>query len=1203
MTSTGIDWTGTATSIANFDQSKFGWRSTQTITEPGVMEIQHNGDDKSNLYVELCAFEKNTAIYQDIATIPDSVYKWTLKHSSLNSNYIDKMQVLIGPAGNEKVSSATRIASDSGQVIGEISDTIVSTNSKASGPTWNTYQGYAYIPSSQTTTRFTFKSIDALAATSGNLLDDISFNIAYPLYYDVNGGNGELPAPTDSNYSGYHNSSENITLSNVIPTKDNCTFIGWSTEKIADIDSDAAYNEAKSKIIDSVTFEDSAITVYAVYKMNSYTVQFVDGLTNESLKTETVYYGHDATAPDVPMHKGYVKTDWNKDYLNITDDLIVIMSYRPIAYMIRYEPNGATNGNMPAKDMEYNEVGKLDKNQFTRKGYTFVGWVHGDKTYNDEAEISNLTETDNATITMTAQWKPISYTIIFDKNRTDASGITESMNMTYDVSKTLTPNGFASSSSKFSTWNTKSDGSGTTYSNKQEVKNLVDVANDSITLYAQWSSNTYIVTFIDGLTGETITSPNINHGGSATPPTKPVHKGYTATIWNGNYQNVIKDETVTLNYRPNAYEISFKANGGNGTMPNEQMQYDVAKELDKNVFKKVGYTFIGWKNQNGDDTYVDRQSVKNLIDTDGGIVTLIAQWKANSYIVKYDANGGTGTMPNQKMEYDKESQLSSNTFKRSGYSFIGWKKDDKVSGKSYRNRESVINLLTENDGVTTMYAQWEANAYTVTFIDGYNGKTITTETVQYGNTAPDPIKPYHDGYTSTNWDKSLSNITSDTIVTLNYRPNKYVIQFNKNGMNVDGSTENKSMEYDKADILTTNGYLRQGYTWTGWSDTADGNGKQYSDRQNVINLTSTDGATITLYAQWKINRYTVTFIDGKTNDVINRQEVDYQGDAALPTIPVHNGYKPTGWNNNGKNIISNTTITVSYEPISYEIAFDKNSDKANGKMQNQQMKYDTWANLNSNVFTRPGYHFIGWNTQSNASGIMYTDSERVYNMTNKDNEIVTLYAQWLENSHISIIYKIEVDDELGTNNISNSLDNINPIIGVPTGSIANASIEYNFIGWYDSNDKLISKAATFTPAKPTDGRWADAVYIAKFVRKTFNVSFVDRDGNTIKTENVKYGLSVTAPDAPLIDGYEFIGWDKAFDNVVEDAEIKAIYREIPKMPEPISNESVSAPEPIKETASNDVDNDLIQTGIEIAPFVIGVAIAIIGLYYTIRKKH
>ena len=150
---------------------------------------------------------------------------------------------------------------------------------------------------------------------------------------------------------------------------------------------------------------------------------------------------------------------------------------------------------------------------------------------------------------------------------------------------------------------------------------------------------------------------------------------------------------------------------------------------------------------------------------------------------------------------------------------------------------------------------------------------------------------------------------------------------------------------------------------------------------------------------------------------------------------------------------------------------------------------------------------------------------------------------------------------------------------------------------------LISKAATFTPAKPTDGRWVDAVYVAKFVRKTFNVSFIDRDGNTIKTENVKYGLSATAPDAPLIDGYEFIGWDKAFDNVVEDVEIKAIYREIPKMPEPISNESVSAPEPIKETASNDVDNDLIQTGIEIAPFVIGVAIAIIGLYYTIRKKH
>lgn len=99
----------------------------------------------------------------------------------------------------------------------------------------------------------------------------------------------------------------------------------------------------------------------------------------------------------------------------------------------------------------------------------------------------------------------------------------------------------------------------------------------------------------------------------------------------------------------------------------------------------------------------------------------------------------------------------------------------------------------------------------------------------------------------------------------------------------------------------------------------------YSDEQNVINLTSEDGGTVTLYAVWKINRYTVTFIDGKTGDVIGRQEVDYGSDASFPSEPSHAGYKPSGWSSNGRNITKDTTITLSYQPISYQIAFDGNA--------------------------------------------------------------------------------------------------------------------------------------------------------------------------------------------------------------------------------------------------------------------------------------
>lgn len=1203
-TSNGIDWTGDTLPIPGFDKDKFGWRSTQTITEPGVMEFQHyDTNDNNNIYVELCAFEKNTAIYQDIAATPDSVYTWELKHSSLNSSYIDKMQVLIGAVGSEKVSVATRIASNSGQQIGETSDTIASINGKTLGPTWNTYRGYAYIPAGQTTTRFTFKSIDSLSATNGNLLDDISFKIAYPLYYNLNGGDGNLPNPTDSNYSGYHNSGEKVSLSNVIPTKDNCTFIGWSTEKIDDIDSDTAYDTAKSKLIDSVAFNDSSVTVYAVYKMNSYSVKFIDGQTNDVLKTETVYYGHDATPPNVPDHKGYTSVDWDRDYTDITSDLIVTMQYSPISYMIRYEPNGATSGNMPTKNMRYNEKGTLDKNQFIRTGYIFAGWKSGGKSYADESEILNLAETNNETITFTAQWNPIKYTINFDKNRNDASGSTESMSMQYDETKALTLNGFTSASSIFTSWNTQANGSGITYTDQQKVKNLVDTNDGAITLYAQWSTNSYIVTFVDGLTGKTITSPSVNHGGSAIPPTKPIHKGYTALSWNGNYQNVTKNETVTLSYRKNAYQIAFKANGGTGSMPNEQMKYDETKALDMNTFIKTGYSFIGWRNQNTNDAYSDSQKVNNLTDIDGGTVTLIAQWKANSYVIRYDSNGGTGTMPNQTMEYDKASPLSANEFKKEGYSFIGWKRDDKMSGKSYTNRESVINLLPDNGGTTTMYAQWKANTYTVTFVDGHNGKMITTETVQHGESAKEPAKPVHEGYTATNWDTSLSNVTSDTTITLNYRPNKYTIKFNGNGADVKGTTANKLMEYDKEDQLTANGYSRTGYTWLGWAESADGNGNQYSDKQRVTNLTSIDGGVVTIYAKWKINRYTVTFIDGQTNDVISREEVDYESNAAVPEAPIHTGYKLAGWSSDGRNITGDMTITASYAPISYAVAFDKNSDKASGEMANQQMKYDTWDNLHSNVFIRNGYHFIGWNTQPDNSGMTYTDGERIYNLTENDNDIVTLYAQWIENDHIAITYKVESDDGLGDNSVSNVLDDINPITGVPTGSVAKVTEAYEFIGWYDSNNKLLSTDEEFMPSKPDNSNWIDATYTAKFKRKIFDVSFIDKNGEVIKSEKIPYGSSATAPDAPSVNGYEFVGWDRTFDNVTADIEVKAIYNELskPSPHEPIADDSSS--KKIEETKHGNVSNDLVQTGIEISPFIAGTVIVIIGIYYAIHKKH
>lgn len=976
------------------------------------------------------------------------------------------------------------------------------------------------------------------------------------------------------------------------------SWLSWNT---AANGSGKTYSNGQS--VKNLTETDGGtVTLYAQWSTNSYTVTFVDGHNGKTIKQESVKYGGAATAPDAPEHEGYTSTHWDKRFDNVISNITVTLEYIANEYVINFDGNGATSGNMQPLQMQYDKEKNLTANAFAREGYTWTGWntkAGGNGTdYTDKQPVRNLTSENNGSVTLYAQWTPIAYRIQFDKNLPDATGETASMGMTFDVAKNLTTNGFTSPSSQFNCWNSKPDGSGQAYANGQSVKNLTKAPNDIVTLYAQWNTNSYTVTFVDGHNGKTISTPSVKYGGNAIPPTKPVHEGYTATTWDGNYQNVTHDETVTLQYRPNAYEIAFKPNGGTGTMSNQQMEYDKAKALNRNAFTRTGYTFTGWKEQNAGTRHTDGETVKNLTSIDGGTVTLLAQWEPNAYIIKYNSNGGTGTMGDQHMKYDTPAKLTANAYRKTGYTFTGWRQDDKAAGTKYRNRETVTNLLSANGATTTMYAQWKANEYTVTFIDGHDGKTIGTETVTYGSNATEPNKPAHEGYTATTWDKPLSNITGDTVITLAYRPNAYVIRFDKNADNATGSTADKHMEYDKTGNLTRNGYSRTGYTWLGWSSSADGNGTMYSDGQNVINLTSEDGGTVTLYAVWKINRYTVAFIDGKTGDVIGRQEVDYGSDASFPSEPSHTGYKPNGWSSNGRNITKDTTITLSYQPISYQIAFDGNAQDVTGTMPNQRMVYDTASNLTRNSFERKGYTFVGWNSDSNANGRQYTDGQSVINLTSTDGGIVTMYAQWVENEHVAITYRIETDDDAEDdgNTISNALDDLNPDTGIAKGSKATASDAYSFTGWYDEAGKLVSDDAEYIPSKPETGRWANAVYTAKFARKECKVRFLDKDGKLIKEETVKYGADATAPDAPSVDGYEFTGWDRAFDNVTEDIDVTALYRELPKPVEPAA--------PIEEPQQPQDDNvasDLVQTGIELAPFLAPLLVSLLAAIALVKR--
>lgn len=200
----GCAMSTTGRAIPNWNRLNFAWNSTQGDThypgmscEAGNVELNYDSVHH-NQFAELTADQQGTAIYQDVKVTPGTMMKWSLKHSSATSAYVDKMQVMIGEPYKETAQEATRIASENGNKVGERMTTISTptTSDRADNKKWDTYSGTYLVPDGVTTVRFTFKSVASAEWYSGNDLDDIEFSRSYKLTYDKNSSDaaGEVPS-------------------------------------------------------------------------------------------------------------------------------------------------------------------------------------------------------------------------------------------------------------------------------------------------------------------------------------------------------------------------------------------------------------------------------------------------------------------------------------------------------------------------------------------------------------------------------------------------------------------------------------------------------------------------------------------------------------------------------------------------------------------------------------------------------------------------------------------------------------------------------------------------------------------------------------------------------------------------------------------------------------------------------------------------
>ena len=314
-----------------------------------------------------------------------------------------------------------------------------------------------------------------------------------------------------------------------------------------------------------------------------------------------------------------------------------------------------------------------------------------------------------------------------------------------------------------------------------------------------------------------------------------------------------------------------------------------------------------------------------------------------SYVIDFDSGGGDGYMNPIPAVYDTAKQLPSCTFTKPGCTFAGWVLEG-TSSPIYRDMESVKNLTPIENKRVKLVAQWAVPTCTVTFMNDHTNSVISVMSVNKGSTAMAPSYPTYTGYTATGWDKTPGNVTGDETFTMSYRANTYTVRFDKNNQAATGSMSDQQMTYGTAKKLNRNAFSCTGRTWIGWTTKSDGSGKSYKDEESVSNLTEVDGGTVTLYAQWSTNAYTVRFIDGHDSTVIKTQQVDYGKSATAPDKPVHKGYTASEWNGNYSNITKNTDITVNYSPNRYKIKFDSNGG-ASGSMSDVEAGYDAKKNL------------------------------------------------------------------------------------------------------------------------------------------------------------------------------------------------------------------------------------------------------------------
>ena len=792
-----------------------------------------------------------------------------------------------------------------------------------------------------------------------------------------------------------------------------------------------------------------------------------------------------------------------KFYNSLLGNVTFTQAYIPHKYEVVYNKNTGT-GTMVNSSHTYGTKKKLTANAFTKTGYDFAGWAttaDGNVAYGDEAEVSSLTSTDGGKYNLYAKWTPTNYTITYSMNGgTNVSNPPTSYTIetaTFNLPTNPTKTGYT-----FDGWYEKSDFSGS------KATQIAKGATGNKIYYAKWTPKVYTIT--------------LNNNGATTPGTTAYYVKYDT----GFYSDSAATSAISSITRPTL----------------------------------TGYTFGGY--YSGSTQYINSSGTISTSTASKQLTTttLNASWTANSYTIKYNANGGTGTMSDTSATYNSDVTLRARSFTKTGYTFQGWSTSSSATTATYADKATVKNLTSDANGTVTLYAVWKIDTHTVTYNANGGSTTATTKSVEYGKPIDLTPTASKTGYTFIGWSTtSTGKIPKESLTMGTSNVTLYAVYTTK----VSDVENHEYPSYSATTATDDEVFLLV------WLQSNPSNYRTYQldyvqDTHTMVykyTLSSTNATAISNFVGNNAFCYQLIVRDNAGNETVLKQTgtpptlpkdydqtvkhykwdvdknkwEDLPFDTVVTTITEGNSFTPsyvtapTGYYASSKDsgvtkVTGAGTFHAYYKPNSYIVTFN-----ANGGSCDTASKSVTYGGTYGTlpIPSRTGYTFDGWNTMQNGSGTTVKSND-TYTIAGTQ----TLYAQWTAN-----IYQIKLNhmdaDTAGTTVYYLKYNDKNYTSSSCTTAITGITKPfkegYTFDGYRTEKDEtstchvtaagiIISGKIAFTDDTVLYADWDPNNYTIKY---NGNGATSGSMANTSATYDKEVELS---PNFYERTGYTFVGW-------------------------------------------------------------------------------